>query len=122
MTNLIAEGAKNSFLTVEREAVEGVRLGGWNVVLYQVFGLALSGSRVVRQTLQRDLLFGHQFTGTLVHLRIVDPQAAEYRKRLENRYVTVRELQLIVLRERVIENSHRYLFRLRIIPLTLSIN
>lgn len=72
-----------STLTREGEAVQIVRLGLGNGILYELLRLILTGRGMIAEALQRHLLLGHQLAGVLVHLCIVYAQSAEYGKRLK---------------------------------------
>lgn len=52
---------------------------------------------MIAQTLEGHLLFRHQLAGGLVHLRVVDAEAAEDGERFEYRDVRVGERRSVVL-------------------------
>lgn len=61
----------------EREAVEIERLRGRYGVGGQSQGIVVISSRVITQTFEGNLLFRHQLAGGLVHLRVVNAEAAK---------------------------------------------
>lgn len=96
----------------EGEAVEVVLVRGGYRVAGEPEGVVVARRRVVAQALQGDLLLGHQLAGRLVHLGVVDTEAAEYREGLEYRDVRVSERAAVVLpfpkdRKRVCKNFRK---------------
>ena len=79
-------------LTDELKTIQLVLLGRLDGIVDQLQRLILTSGCMVRQTLEGDLLLGHQLAGTLVHLRIVDAEPAEDGERLEDGDITVGKL------------------------------
>lgn len=75
----------------EREAKEIELLRGRYRVRGQPQSIVVVGCRMIAQTLESHLLLRHQLTGGLVHLRVVDAEAAEDSERLEYRDVRIGE-------------------------------
>lgn len=79
------------------EAIQRIILGWLNGVLYQFGGLLGRRGRMIWQTFEGHLLFGHQFAGVLIHLCIVNAQSAENGERFDYGRIGFRERLTIFL-------------------------
>lgn len=95
--------------TDEFETVQWIVFRRLYRVLHQFDCLLLRCGRMIRQTFQRNLLFGHQFAGILVHLGIVNAQTAENGKRFDYWHIRIGERRPIFLCVRQ-TNKHRRIF------------
>lgn len=84
-------------IKVDEFEAEQIVLFGLHLVGHEFEGVLVAGRRVVAQTLERDLLLGHELAGRLVHLGVVDTETAKNRECLEYRDVRVREGDSVVL-------------------------
>lgn len=81
----------------ERETVEIVYFCGRYGIGDKSQGVFVVGGRVIAQTLEGHLLLRHQLTRGLVHLCVVNAEAAEDGERLEYRHVRVGERRAVIL-------------------------
>ena len=78
------------FLLSTPVQVEDLRAG--HGCLGERVGVRVGGGGVVAEAVERHLLLGHHFAGAVVHLRVVDADAAEDGERLEQAHVRLVEL------------------------------
>lgn len=81
----------------ERETVEIINFCGRYSIGDESQGVFVVRGRVITQTLEGHLLLRHQLARGLVHLRIVNAEAAEDRERLEYRHIRVGERRAVIL-------------------------
>jgi len=81
----------------EREAVEIVYLRGWYRIRDKSQSVIVVGGCMITQALEGHFLFRHQFACGFVHLRVVNAEAAEDRKRLKYRHVRIGEGCTVIL-------------------------
>lgn len=80
----------------ESETVQVEGVGRGDVFLQELLGGVVAGRCVVRQAFESHLLLGHQLARVLVHLGVVDTQAAEDGERLEQGDIAVGEGDVVL--------------------------
>lgn len=81
----------------ERETVKIIYFRGRYGVGDESQSVFVIGGRVITQTFESHLLLRHQLARGLVHLRVVNAEAAEDGERLEYRHVRVGERRTVIL-------------------------
>lgn len=81
----------------ERETVKIICFRGRDSVGDESQSIFVVGGRVITQTFESHLLLRHQLACGLVHLRIVNAEAAEDGECLEYRYIRVGERRAVIL-------------------------